>query len=306
VSQPPQASAELGDVAALLDQAIDEQAAWMHGVYHAIIRRAEPGPEIAGDNAHLLTRFGLWYETHRADPLVAQPAFRALGELHRSLHSGARIICGRASKRPDIPREELEALAVKSRNFVAQARRLQAAFRHAQADLDPLTGVRNRQRMLGELDKERERAQRTGLPAAVALVDLDRFKAINDSHGHAVGDRVLAHAAAVLAERLRSYDLMFRYGGEEFLFCLPAADENVAGGILERLRAGLESQPCDLGEGRSVAVTTSIGFTLMEHGVGPERAIERADTALYRAKQEGRNRVVVWREPLPLRPETKG
>jgi len=190
-------------------------------------------------------------------------------------------------------RQSVDAINAKLTGFIGQARRLQSAFRHAISDLDPLTGVRNRQAMLVEVGRERERALRTRLPCAIALGDLDYFKKINDTYGHGAGDTVLGAAAALYVGHLRPYDLLYRYGGEEFLFCLPNVDLDGASLALDRLRVALEEMTIDLGTGKTVKVTTSFGLAAVDDSESLERTIERADAALYEAKSGGRNRVVI-------------
>jgi diguanylate cyclase len=121
------------------------------------------------------------------------------------------------------------------------------------------------------------------------MVDIDRFKAINDTFGHAVGDQVIQDVAKVLKKAMRSCDFIARYGGEEFVALLPETDLKEARIIAERIRFGVEElKPPGGVERVSVSVGVAIGLD--------ERLVERADQALYEAKRNGRNRVEVWRE----------
>lgn len=281
-------------LAAELDRAIDEHVGLMLALYRSIAIKAPPQNDIVSDSGHLLCGFGAWHDTAKRDPLVDQPAFRALVDVHKKLHDHMRWLGVRAYKDARVPPAEIDAINAKLTGFIGQARRLQSAFRHALSDLDPLTGVRNRQAMTDELARERDRALRTGRPCALALGDLDRFKDVNDRHGHAAGDMVLGAAAAIFVAHLRPYDLLYRYGGEEFLFCLPNADAAQATQALDRLRLALAGQAIDLGGGATLAVTASFGVALVEPDVSAERTVERADEALYEAKKTGRNKIVVW------------
>lgn len=274
-----------------LDRAIDEHVALMLALYRSIAIKAPPQNEVVSDSSHLLCGFGSWFEATKKDPLVDQPAFRALVELHKKLHDHMRWLGARAYKDPRVPPAEVDAINAKLTGFIGQARRLQSAFRHAISDLDPLTGVRNRQAMLAEVGRERDRALRTRRPCAIALGDLDHFKKINDTHGHTAGDAVLSAAATFFVGHLRPYDLLYRYGGEEFLFCLPNVGIDEAALTLDRLRAALEGFIIDLGNAKTLAVTSSFGVALVKESESLERTIERADAALYEAKSAGRNRV---------------
>lgn len=127
-------------------------------------------------------------------------------------------------------------------------------------------------------------------PAAVAMVDLDHFKAVNDTHGHAVGDAVLCAAAERLQAALRQGDTLLRWGGEEFCVVLPNTDRAGAQAVAEKLRATLARSPLALSAGPPCAVTASVGFASIRVGEELAGAIGRADAALYRAKHAGRNR----------------
>jgi two-component system cell cycle response regulator len=124
------------------------------------------------------------------------------------------------------------------------------------------------------------------------LLDVDRFKSVNDTYGHATGDEVLKHVARVVDGARRDVDLAARYGGEEFAILLPGADAAGAAAVAERVRAALESQPVELGHGRTLGVTASLGVAGRGRHAGVDAILDAADRALYEAKERGRNRVV--------------
>jgi diguanylate cyclase (GGDEF)-like protein len=166
----------------------------------------------------------------------------------------------------------------------------QAALRH-QATHDHLTGLWNRRRILDELDRELSRHGRDHRPVAVVMADIDHFKAINDTHGHAVGDVVLREVGERLRAGLRGYDCLGRYGGEEFLLVLPGSDDVSARGVAERARWAISSTPI-AAEGVSLPVTVSMGVAASDDTpTDAAPLVARADEALYRAKTAGRNRV---------------
>lgn len=157
------------------------------------------------------------------------------------------------------------------------------------ATTDTLTGLANRRHFTALLEAEIQRWQRSGQPAALLMLDLDFFKRVNDTWGHAVGDEVLRHFATVLRGALRRIDVPGRVGGEEFAILLPDTSEEDALAAAERLRASVEASPAQT-VGGSIPVTVSIGVTLFREGdSGHEAPMQRADEALYRAKQSGRN-----------------
>jgi len=159
------------------------------------------------------------------------------------------------------------------------------------ATTDDLTGLANRRYFLGQVTPELERFRRYADPAALLMLDLDHFKQVNDTYGHAAGDAVLQHFAGITLTVLRRTDLIGRLGGEEFAALLPDTDSNGALQLAERLRWTLASLPIPVERGE-IALTVSIGVTSFLHTDLQANAILiRADRALYRAKQAGRNRV---------------
>jgi diguanylate cyclase (GGDEF)-like protein len=162
---------------------------------------------------------------------------------------------------------------------------------HRASRRDALTGLYNRGAIDSALRHQWELAARSGETFAVLLIDVDRFKRINDEHGHAVGDRVLTHIASVIEAEARQADSVGRYGGEEFLIVAPQSD--LAGALLaaERLRAKMEAEPIHA-RASELRVTLSIGVAARRgDDANIEAVLARADRALYRAKDAGRNRV---------------
>jgi diguanylate cyclase (GGDEF)-like protein len=158
----------------------------------------------------------------------------------------------------------------------------QAAQVRELARRDELTGLPNRRVWNEELPRALEFACRDSRPLCIALLDLDRFKAFNDEHGHPAGDRLLKEASAAWHGELRRVDLLARYGGEEFVVLLPNTDAGEAQEIIERaLRATPHGQ------------TFSAGIAVWDRAETAEELVERADAALYEAKAAGRNRVLV-------------
>ncbi|MGI5486527.1 GGDEF domain-containing protein [Microtetraspora malaysiensis] len=178
---------------------------------------------------------------------------------------------------------------------------LQRSLLHAQlqaaARTDPKTGLLNAAAWQREADTEIVRARRTGETLALLIVDIDHFKRVNDSYGHLVGDQVLIGVAGTLRSQLRDYDVVGRFGGEEFVILLPRADVTEARRVAERLRSrvGRMAVPADHA---MVTVTISAGVAIMNmHGNDLIELLAAADLALYRAKELGRDRIC-----LPVRP----
>lgn len=158
---------------------------------------------------------------------------------------------------------------------------------------DGLTGLFNHRHVHELLHEEHERIKRSGQHLAVVMLDLDRFKLLNDTHGHPTGDLVLAETARILRENAREIDMVGRYGGEEFITLLPGAEEEAAALFAERVRVAVENFVFR-DEGKEIRMTVSAGVASGREGDydTPDELIKRADKALYAAKEGGRNRVV--------------
>ena len=158
--------------------------------------------------------------------------------------------------------------------------------------VDGLTDIHNKRYLDDFLDRELARCRRYSRPLSVAMTDIDRFKLINDTHGHLTGDFVLKELARLVKKRVRREELFARYGGEEFCLVLPETDRNGARALCEQIRQMIETHPFTF-EGHKIEVTVSAGIAELERGVTDAlQLLKRADENLYRAKRAGRNRVI--------------
>ncbi len=163
----------------------------------------------------------------------------------------------------------------------------------ALAVTDELTGLYNRRYFDRHLNVMLGKALEQDRDIALMILDIDHFKAVNDNHGHDVGDAVLREFAARLKRNIRGVDLACRFGGEEFVVLMPDTDTGQAEAVAERVRQSMAEKPFEVGPSRPLTVTVSAGVALNEsHADTPESLVKRADVALYRAKREGRNRVI--------------
>lgn len=180
-------------------------------------------------------------------------------------------------------------------DITAQKEREAALYRRATRDA--LTGLANRGHFTEMATQEIERARRFNDPLSVALLDLDFFKRVNDTHGHDAGDLALITFAGVCQEMTRKIDLVGRIGGEELAILLPRANKEPAYEMLQRLRLRLMESPVRTADGTQFGLTVSIGLAALNPDIRDLRELLRnADAALYRAKREGRNRVEAWFE----------
>lgn len=156
---------------------------------------------------------------------------------------------------------------------------------------DPLTGIFNRGAVLERLHSELARSRREKQPMTLAILDLDHFKRVNDTYGHLVGDEVLRETTRRIKSIVRDYDVLGRYGGEEFLIAIPGASRESALNVYERIREGIACPPMNTSS-TPVVVTASMGVVEYDGTMAEHELIQLADDALYQAKERGRNMVV--------------
>ena len=175
-------------------------------------------------------------------------------------------------------------------NFLVSNMELQEEYRK-RAERDDLTKLHNRSWMMEVFPHQLELSQRIGQKVALMMIDADHFKQVNDAHGHHIGDQALQHLTKIIAKVLRETDLLVRYGGEELVILMPGTSETKALLVAERLRGLVESSPLRLEKGAQIKMSISLGLSLWREGETLNNLIERADRAMYTAKQGGRNRV---------------
>jgi diguanylate cyclase (GGDEF)-like protein len=186
-------------------------------------------------------------------------------------------------------------------NDISQRKEMEAEL-FRQASTDSLTGISNRRYFENQAEQEVRRARRFARDMTVMMIDIDHFKAINDTHGHAIGDAVIQGVVKRALESLRQSDSIGRIGGEEFAVLLPETSLAAAYDVAERLRVHMQEKPIIAGH-TIVPCTVSIGVgQLSAQDGGIEDLLHRADIALYAAKKGGRNRVEIAAAPLKTLP----
>ncbi|NLA68743.1 MAG: diguanylate cyclase [Gammaproteobacteria bacterium] len=269
--------------------------AWENALIYALTAE-HPGPP----QPLLISRseFGLWF-LHKGMASFGDTAeTREVNLLSARIDSALRerlpSAAGVAERRALL--DELRASADAIRNLVSM---MFDGIGDLESGRDALTRLLNRRFLPTILRREIALQANTGRQFALLMIDLDHFKAINDTHGHEAGDRALQHVASLLVENTRGSDYLFRFGGEEFVVVLGSVSEPEALGIADGLRRAIAESPLALADGSRLSLSASVGVALQDDHPDYERVLARADAAMYQAKRGGRNRVVVATANMP-------
>ena len=274
-----------------LDHAISASQKWIHDFHRGLILKEDLPEQFLQKNAHKLTLFGKWLYSGGHSLLASNTGVQGIEDCYRSLHKEAYKLACSHRENMDVPIKNYDAFI----KHLSECQEKTSAFRDALIEtkgiFDPLTGLLGRQSLMMQLTKEQSLVSRGLHECAIVMMDIDHFKSINDQYGHQSGDAALFSLAQSIRSSLRPYDSSFRYGGEEFLVCLPNTSKKNAFIAMDRLREKIASTPIGLPESQEVNATISMGIAMMESNIPIEESLARADAALYSAKQNGRNRV---------------
>ncbi|MBK6532832.1 MAG: diguanylate cyclase [Deltaproteobacteria bacterium] len=278
---------------ASLDVASQTHVEWLKHVHHMLLFHRAPDAKSMVDDSHCHCVFGRWYLSPTSRELGHLPGLIEMEVAHREMHASASVLLAATLETGAVPEPEYDA-------FMNRVIRLSALIRLVQSEAwalistkDPLTGLFNRRAMDSFI------AERRDAPAGsvVAICDIDHFKRVNDTYGHVAGDEVLRQVAGCLREQVRAQDMIFRYGGEEFLIVFSDVDLTLDAALCERLRGALAEREITIHGSHTIRVTASFGVATLSDSGDFLSAIVRADAALYRAKDEGRNRVAIAESP---------
>jgi len=278
-----------------LDTGIQNHAAWLKTLHQTMIcNEVYANKADYQEDAHCHCNFGRWYYTEALPVIRNNALYERIGSLHQEMHDHARKLLLKNQANKNIDADLYNKFINEALTFKLEVRNLQFDLMNQVCAVDELTGAWNRHAMLYKLEQEQERAVRKLQNLHICMLDIDNFKPINDQYGHPAGDQVLKTIAKFFIGSLRKYDSFFRYGGEEFLCCIPELSMDEAHSAIERLREDLAKLHITLPSGQIISLTSSFGLAQVTLEEGIEEAIRNADHALLQAKAEGRNRVCVW------------
>ena len=276
------------------DKAIHHHAVWLKHLHTNLICGSPPDPANLMEDAHHHCKFGQWFYGQSLEKFRPNPACDQIRMTHKAMHDAARDMLLERESGQRIRPGEYEHFMDLAIQFKQEVRNFEFSLIYSICTVDLLTGAWNRQAMTVKFLEEAERTLRTGQTCALCMMDLDHFARINNEYGHEAGDEALQWVSSSVSDELRSFDSLFRYGGEEFLILMPDTSLADAGSLINRIRTKLDATPVTLSSGDTIRLTASFGVVGLQAGELVEDVVERADHALLAAKAQGRNKVCVW------------
>jgi diguanylate cyclase len=275
-----------------LDAMLNSHRSWVYRLNKTLICGSKPTKDMVAADAHLCCTLGNWLETRARELDLGHETYSDIVEIHKTVHDLGRDMANTVRDGDRIAENVYDDFLASSESLVGL---IETTYDEIVASInatDPLTGAENRSMMNARLQERLSNSRDTGSRNWLLMVDLDHFKSVNDQHGHEVGDTVLKGFASVVREHIRTKDLFFRYGGEEFLLCIGDVNMEAVARVAERLRKAISVKSYDAPTGDQFSVTASFGIAALTSKKSVNDAINSADAAMYAAKHAGRNKVV--------------
>lgn len=296
LTRDPETTLETFQVLQQVDAGIVNHNQWLKQVHRALV--CHDAPPRAGDledEAHRNCEFGRWFYDQAEPALREEDEFQDLGLVHEQMHDAVRQLLQKRQRGESIAASEYDDFMARTDAFRSAMRRLQHRFLGEVPAVDHLTGAWNRHALFFRLDEEHERVARLGDASAVAMIALDGLDAVRTEHGDAAVDTLLREVTGFVADHLRKFDSVFRYGEEEFVLCLPDTDQDDAARLLDSVRTRLAEHSFRLGvDGPAVTVTACFGLSSLHGGTPLAETMAEVDYALSEAREQGPNRLALW------------
>ena len=290
----PVSPGDIRNAIAVLDQALFNHIQWTDALNVTLICHLRPDARDLEPHSHRDCRFGQWYYSNDAWVVNTNPNFQELEEAHREMHEHAAHLLTLSMEGQEIPMVDYMQFAHDLKHVRLLIETLKRELEDEIYNVDALTGASSRVGMLTKLREQHELVKRKLESCVIVMMDIDRFKLVNDRYGHLVGDQALATFSHHVMSHTRPFDRLFRYGGEEFLLCVPHTDLHTAHEMIERIRSELAELEISVEGFPPFHITASFGMTLLDPDASVADCIERADRATYATKQRGRNKTVIW------------
>lgn len=274
-----------------LQENIDNHYQWSKKLYRTLICGTPPEDDALLEDAHCRCKLGKWLLGRGKKYYEHHPRFQNIVDRHKLMHDIGRELAHQAMQGERITPEAYDAFQEAQSHLREEIQTTYKELHKKIVTTDPLTGANTRATMHDQLYERIGRTQENPDTEWLIMMDLDHFKVVNDTYGHAAGDDVLSAVSATVRKQIRSNDLFFRYGGEEFLLSIGDVDQDQILEIIDRIRHAIELTQVEAGDGTIVSVTSSFGIAGLSQDLSVEETIDLADKALYDAKRAGRNRV---------------
>jgi diguanylate cyclase (GGDEF)-like protein len=277
-----------------IDHGIEAHLGWNQKLMRCSLLHESPGDDMLSPNAHELCRFGLWFTQARPElDRFDAPLVQRIADAHQSMHAAVAAMCRKVLKAKAALPEELSVYESKQTQMVTLLNTLRQSIADAVTQNDVLTGLPLRHGMEHAFELRSKDAIRKQQSLWLAMIDVDKFKSVNDLHGHVVGDIALRHIAATLSTSLRANDVLIRFGGEEFLGLFLISESESVTSVVQRLLDALHADPLHTDAGLVLKLTVTVGVARVRPGECLTSAVERADHALLQGKAFGRDQYVL-------------
>lgn len=283
-----------------IDQGIDAHLAWNQRLFRCALLRESPGNDVILPNSHELCQFGIWFESQRLILDNIDPELiRSIDKAHRLMHDGVRSLATAILQNKAAQEVDMQLYQNHQTTMITLLHTLHNLIESINARHDSLTGLPMRHGLEHAFTIRSKDASRNGLQLWLVMADIDHFKSVNDTHGHSIGDMAIKHVADRLILCIRGNDILFRYGGEEFLALVLVKSGSEIKEIAERMLLSVNEQLV-LTNNENLNLTVTIGLTSVSPSEILRSAIDRADSALLNGKKAGRNRYIIANEKNPL------
>jgi diguanylate cyclase (GGDEF)-like protein len=291
---PNSPNANASELLSGLDRAVEAHLAWNQRLLRCSLLRESPGDDMLRPNAHELCKFGVWFDALRPKLEEYDATMVArIHDAHVAMHRAVAAMCGNALTGTAALATDLAAFEHHQSDMVHGLNELRQGIAERAAHQDVLTGLPLRHGLEHSYDMRSKDSRRSGQALWLVMIDVDRFKSVNDRYGHSVGDQALRHVAQALCASLRDNDTLIRFGGEEFLGLFSISESEGVSIIAQRLIDVLRANPLDAEPGIVVPLTATMGWAKVRPGEALSSAVERADHALLHGKMHGRNQFVL-------------
>ena len=277
-----------------ISQAMLEHSNWHSAFIRSIICRLPANEFNLLSESHAVCKFGMWFYSENNEIPKTHPRYATIEEKHKAMHQMAAKLLLEFQETGSISVLNYDQFSNALEQFQRELTEFEREIENLLYQHDSLTGAHTRLGLLPALREQQELIKRkVQTHCCIAMMDLDKFKDINDTYGHIAGDEVLTSIVHFIADQLRPYDSIFRYGGEEFLILMPNTDLTTGYSIVDRLRTEVESLPIEITDKQLIHITASFGVAKLDSDADAEKSIELADKAMYEAKFAGRNCVKI-------------